>query len=492
MGLTTGVIELKLSGVWTAITADVRDESTAPKCSRGMKGGDEEDRTATPSSLNWRLNNSSSNSGGVRGWYSFGNASVRSGFQKNIPVRWKLNGQVVFYGYLESADPAPGRYAKRDVACVALGYMNQLARCPMTGVPTLLNTTADAVLTAIVAAVPVAPIGTAFDVGSDLIPVALDAVTPDSKGLDEAAKVNQSERGWLYDAFDGTLTFKKRSSRYNGVPVFTLDGSNILSMPAPNAMHINRVRGNAAPRTVSTSNVTLFTNPGLITINPAVTEVVQAPFTDPNNRYQPVGGTSIQTPTFTANSRPDGLGANVTANVTLAKQDGGSSTQLSLSVSGTAAAYILPGKLAVSGIAIYTQQPVQIDEKDQTSIDTYGLNEITINTPYLNDPDTVRRVAHSILATRKNPIPTNLSPTFVCSTSTLLTAALAYDIGTCITVDEDITGTANYFINGIEMELRRGGNLYVTWHLWRADTHSYFTLGSVGTSVLGGTDVLAA
>jgi hypothetical protein len=71
---------------WTDVSADLADQSI--KLRYGVNGNKPRDRVAASGTLDFALNNSSSNSGGVVGYYSPGHASRRSGWKLGVRVRF--------------------------------------------------------------------------------------------------------------------------------------------------------------------------------------------------------------------------------------------------------------------------------------------------------------------------------------------------------------------------------------------------------------------
>ena len=81
------IVEMYLSAAWTDVSADVILSRTA---SYGIQGGGPNDRTAPTGTFKATLNNSDSNSAGLSGYYSPGHVNCRTGFDMNVPIRWRI------------------------------------------------------------------------------------------------------------------------------------------------------------------------------------------------------------------------------------------------------------------------------------------------------------------------------------------------------------------------------------------------------------------
>ena len=85
----TWILQMELNGTWVDVTGDVMGDS--PKTlSRGIDGTAVTDRVAKVGTFSFVLDNSTSNSGGLMGYYSLDNANCRSGFKIGTKVRWAI------------------------------------------------------------------------------------------------------------------------------------------------------------------------------------------------------------------------------------------------------------------------------------------------------------------------------------------------------------------------------------------------------------------
>ncbi len=120
--------EINLGGVWTDVTDDVL-ASPAPHCTRGIQGNLLDDRVADPGEFTFSLNNSSTNTAGIEGYWTPGNASGPQFWSTSIPVRiyfefdgWhyiKWHGRIDYDGI----KVIPGTKGARRVDVRAIDWM---------------------------------------------------------------------------------------------------------------------------------------------------------------------------------------------------------------------------------------------------------------------------------------------------------------------------------------------------------------------------------
>lgn len=472
------------------VLADLR-QRPEPEWEFGIRGSGPLDRTATPGMLRFHLDNSTSNSGGVLGYYSPGNPNVREGFTLNARARLTIDGIVQFYGWIASITPLPGKYGQRDTEVLAVDYIGKLMNEPITGLAVMTSVTADDVITEILDAMTIQPSGRSLDVGSDTYPYALDTSREEeSNALSEIAKVVQSEGGFAWSKRDGTFLFANRASRSNPVPLvsFTEDTIKGMEIAYPDEAIRNRVRVKVYPRSVDGSAVVLFSQPS--TITPALVAggaaiVVQCPYTDPANRSSRVGGTDMVSPVATtdylANSLANGTGTNLTASLTVTPTFGGDAAQLSISLGGGTSGFLT--KLQVRGKGIYPYATQTVEESDATSITAYGVKSLGVDMPYQSDINVGVTAAQAYLGAFKDPGPSILTLSFWDLNTTLREYALnslgESDINSTLTLSESVTGgdvVTTYWLNGIRMRLVMGQHIFSTWYLGRADTTPYWVL----------------
>jgi len=493
--IPTYALEVELAGVgggWTNIISDVVQNSTI-ELEYGIRGGGPHDRMAQTGMLRFTLNNSTTNSGGLLGYYSPANTNKRSGWALKDRVRFSITyGGSTYYkfvGWLDEITPRPGQYLSRVVECVAVDWMDWAARTPVQDVATLTNTTADLVFTALVNSSPVAPISTTVQTGSDTLAYALDNVRQEeSTIMAEIQRLCQSEYGLCYikgnTTAGGELKFENRSARVNATSSFTFEDADITGLDARYGADSirNKVRVNVYPRRADASNVVLFTLQNKPQLSAGQSITLSCPYVNPNEKGARVGGTSMVTPVattdYTANTLENGSGTDRTANLTVSVPTfGGDSATVTLTNTHASSIYVT--KLQLRGLGLYTDESVYVEKSDSASITAYGEQALTYEMPYQSSPIIGAAIASRILSEWKDPNTDTASLTFCATeTETKLTRALTSDISTCFVAEERVTGLNEAFwINGVNMRVIPGKQMLVTWWLARADTSDYWTLG---------------
>ncbi len=481
-------LEAKMDGVWADVTRDVlMRPASGVRGSYGIRGAQGPlDLVADTGSLKWLMNNSHKNSMGLLGGYSILNPLRRQGWDLGIEVRHYINGHVKFHGWLDDADSAPGRWGQRDVSCVAVDWLDHAAERPISGLATLTNVTATQIFNAIVAAVPVQPVAIQAQQTSDVYAYALDTARAEkSTALTEFRRISQSGLELIYVRGDGTLVLETRDARTSAAAGLTLGGvlpyAYLDSKQKVGRKAIkNKFRVTAYPRTVDGSVVTLYTHQEKSELLPGEIRKVQVRYVDPAQKAARVGGTAMVAPVattdYTANSKADGSGVNLTANLSVAAEFGGDSAELTLQ-NTHASSSLFVTFLRVRGKGLYTYDTITVERSDAASIQLYGERLEKIDMPYQSSSTVAAAVADGLLEVWKRPTPTNASVRFCPNESDELMALfLLSDISTPITIEDSINGTASWYVNGVDYELRPGGILFVTYHLAAADLSSYFRL----------------
>jgi hypothetical protein len=493
---------------WTLVQRDVLINPSI-RLSYGISGSGPTDLVASTGTLSFALDNSEHNSAGLLSYYSTDvPAACRPGFRRGIGVRYSYRPANTYnyyrkhVGRLINADPESGQYESRRTLCDSADWMNEAANVRPT-VPAQIGKRADEVLPLIMAAVPRQPTYTSFDIGDSVFPYALD--NSRSEGTTVAAEIQricQSEfgrfvlRGTLNQ--DGMIArFEKRSARLVPLPVAMFTGT--MQDLKPSAMLRNRVKVTAHPRRVDSVNTTvLYSKPD--TSNPAIgpgkTITVRGRYTDPSNPNARVGGTDMIAPVATTdyllNAQADGLGADLTANLSVLATFGANEVEYRLTNTGGVQGFIT--KLRNRGRGIYDYDPFDAVEIDQASIDLIGESPITLDMPYQADIATAAAVAEFLVDTWLTPGASEARLRFIPRDEAEMAVAMSLEPGDPIAVSELVTGVNGvYYIQQVNLTVDEPGSYKTVfdWVLQRALVQNYWQLGVAGFSELGISTVLA-
>ena len=521
MASITSKIEIELSGRdngWTEITSDVL---TPIQIAYGIDGAGPADRTASSGSLTLSLNNSTSNSAQTLGYYSAGGPFSRVGWSVGIRVRAQFfdpdtsTWHMKFVGSLTDIVPDAGQYGSRRVRVVAADWMDEAARSTIAGLTTQVNKRSDEVMSTLIGNVSRGPVSSSLGTGKSTFAYALDNTRDDRPNpiLQEIAKVTVSELGYSYLKGDGSFVFEPRFTRVNTSSAVTLtdDMAGLSSNVTRDAL-FSKVQTIVHPRTVDVSAVVLYRSQNAIEIPIGGTVTIIGGYTDPNNRAQRVGGTSMVTPVATtdylANSAADGSGTNLTASISVSATLGANSAAFTITNNASVTAYVT--KLQARGIGLYDYEHTVGEAVDNTVANDFGEQLSSIDMPYLSDVATGVNAARYLLqlysptergrwalgtagsselgettALADRVLSSVSSVTVTPRTPALQTQILAREIGDRISIIETVTGIDNaFYIQAISLSVDAPGIPIATWTLAPADTTVYWSLGTAGFSEL--------
>lgn len=522
MAAVTPKVEVELTGRgngWTDITSDVL---TPIRISYGIRGAGPTDRTASAGSMTWTVNNSERNSASTLGYYSPGGPASRPGWTLGIRVRASFldpatsTWHTKFVGSITSMNPVPGRYGARRVQVVAADWLDEAARSTVSGLSTQINQRSDTIISLLVNNVSRAPEATSIATGLETFAYALDTARDDRPNpvLQEIARVTLSELGYFYLKGDGTAVYEARFDRANTADDTTLaDTMSGLTVSVTRDALLSKVQVITHPRTVDTATQVLYQLKSVPQIPIGGSLTLLSGYTDPNNRAERVGGTSMVTPVATtdylANSAADGSGSDLTAQIGIVTNFGGNGVRFTITNNASVVVYIT--KLQCRGLGIYDYQNAVGEAEDTTIATDFGEQVASIDMPYQSNVSVGVDAARYLLGlygateipvwelgtagSSELGVTTQLayrvqttvgSVSVAPSTAALQTQILARDVGDRVGITETVTGVAkSFYIQAIDLEIMSPGLPFVTWTLAPADTTLYWRLEEAGFSELG-------
>lgn len=495
-------VEIDFGAGWVDVSGDVVSDV---KAEWGIHGGGPKDRVADPGTMGFELDNSVSNSAGLRGYYSPGHADVRAGFGLGILARLVLNhalygDRVKWVGTIEGLSPVPGIKSPRtSVRCV--DWMDEAARAKLAGLAVETDIQSDALFAILAAAVETQPPGGILSgSGSDIYPFALDNTQDESsRVLGELQQLAMSEYGLIYVSA-GMLVFEGRRRRGGGGAVrFAMDeDEEILAMPISHNRDdiVNRVQVAIHPRRRDAAATTVLFNLGsAIRIERNTSVTINCQYRDPNQQAQRVGGVDMVTPVATTdyklNSAADGSGADLTAQLVVTPAFGGNSAEVTLANNGPADGYVW--FLQLRGRGLYDFEPVLSDRTDAVSAAAYGQTVFGYDMPYQSSPSNAIDLAQFLLSLNKDPRTRVQSVRFLANWSDAVAEqAFNLEISDKVSINAPTLGLAAqpFFVNGVTMQVRKSGLVLVTWDLCPVDTSQFWLLQVAGRSELDETTVL--
>ncbi len=486
---------------WTDVTTDTLGEQGLTY-ERGIRDDKPSNRVAATGTLTWSMNNLGSNSGGVTGYYSPGHASCRAGFTKGVPVRVKTGSDVQFIGRVRTIAPAPGKSGNGVVKVMATDFIDQCALFLMEATTILEDVRGDEVFGVIVAMLLNQPNGVTASHGSDTYPLVLDNTRDEAvSALAEFHRLAVSELGYVYVTRQGVLVYEARSTRIGASPTSSVtlaDTMNGLEVADVSADALNRVQITVHPRVVDTAATTvLYAIANPLSIAAGETKTIIGPYRTPSvpGVTTRVGGLDMVTPVATTdylmNTLSDGTGTNLTTSLSVVSNFGPNGVQLVLTNGATQPAFIT--LLQCRGKGVYDFRTTVVRAQDDAAIAADGVNALTLDMVYQQDPNVAQSLADYLLAGYGDLTGARVKRVEMLPDKPGIPAGLlTKDISDRVTVNETVTGASgDYYINGVKHAFQNGTLPKVTWWLSPAAPQAYWILDLVGASELDSNAVLA-
>lgn len=491
---------------WVSILTDTRSQDPIV-LDYGVQGNGPSDRVASTGTLSFTLNNAIDNAGQTVGWYSPLHVDHRDGLDLNIPIRliFTLDGQDYhkFLGRLSDINPEPGMNGTFTVPCQAVDLMDDWAA---TDVPVIMAIEVDydaATLVQILMntlyfyAPDLLPVAQSIEAGVDLIPYAFH--DPNRKKIREV----------LIDIVMSDLGF----ACFRGSPttggVFTLTNRHAMSTYPIQTSLLNQFLVNDGFQSVLsrddvTSSVEVFVYPATadadlveifrldgppLLLQPFSRVTMHLPLRTADHPGEPIGALEIAPITpgvdFTVNTQSDGLGTDMTVDVTVGPVNGSGGATIALEIRNH---FARPGFLTLlkgRGKGLYTSEV-----SARVDLDTrYGRRQLTLVMPYQGNVNVAADVAAYFANIYRAPFGQVESIRFCANKSaTLMQQAIYREPGDLIYLEEAITGITDTFrIQGVHLEMDHGV-IWCTWRLANIVRQQFWLLGNddLGlTTILG-------
>lgn len=502
MESATTVIQMYLSGAWTDVTTDVLS-SPYVKWKSGFGYDEPTSLVADDGTLEFYMNNSSRNSGGVNGYYSPGHGSARTGFELGTRVRVKTTYSAAdryqFHGRITEIEPMAGKYLTRRTKVVVSDYMNELSERYIDVLSLQASKTSDQLITTLIASMDVAPLATSYDTGPDTFPSAFhDLQGERNVAATVTQKVVQSDLSRLYvrgDATGGeTLTLVNRQDDIGKTSQLTLnDAMTDLSVERKRVNISNKAVVSFRPVLEGTSNEVLYSVPDEITLNAGRSYSFTALYRDPDGGTR-INGKTMVTPVVDTDykmSSISGSGNDLNASLGVTVTFGSDRAEVTLTNNhASSTGYVWFFQLR--GLALRLRDALEVTSTDSASVTAYGEKRLEYRTPYQNNFNVTQDIADYLKNKWANPkYKINRLRYIGNKNSTLMSAAINRDIGDMITVTETMTGINNEkIIIGRQVMIMPGGIWSIEYTTKDSDGGNFWLLGTTGSSELGETTTL--
>ncbi len=498
-------VEAELSpGVWSNISADLV-AAEGLRIDYGIQGNGPLDSVAGTGMLEFTLRNDAGNAGGTQGWYSPLHASVRAGWNYDVPVRVIFTygtDRTKFYGKLRVITPDAGAYRRQRVSVVAYDLMRDLAEADIREVDLQVNKSEDELVEAVLAALPAdsQPVATDLDAGVDLVPYAFHDVGDAEKALSLMKKVAVSSLAFLAMTGSGTLIMRNRQSRALGTSAFTFANTmHGLAVPSSLDQTYDAVRATTHPKTIDPAATTVLY--ALTGTPPSVaagaTLVLWGAYRSSDDATRLIGGLTVVDPLvsgtdYAGNAAADGSGADLTTDLAVTIDPFATTCKFTITNNGASTVYLVDGSgnpfLQCRGKRVLDDGPRTFE----ASTGSFPVRTLAVDLPYQDDDYFGASVASYLkaqYATLANQID---EIEFLANDSdALMTQALDREPGDIITITETMTGVSavKAVIHRVSLEVSASGLLTCRWGLAPASPFTFWQWGVPGASEWGETTV---
>lgn len=489
--ITTDVaIEMELisSDGWTDVTEDVLFDQTI-RWRYGNQGFAPNRRVASPGTFQFMLDNDTTNSGGVKGYYSPGSTDVRPGFAQKIPVRVSLtyDGDTYYKwtGRIKRVTPTAGLWGERVTKVEAGDWIQDATKLRPTGLAVQVTQRGNDLLTEALTKVTKQPTNTTFSEGRSTFEYAFDEVRDNTTTLYQIMQnIANSEFGVISPVGDtdgaGNLTFWHRHERPTTTDILISmdddgdgdDFDSILAVSDENLV-FNVINAQSFPRAVSTDQTEiLWQQQDSLSIPAGNTETITAYYRDPSNPDVRIAATSFQGLQST-----DYTWSQASTDLDISLTQGGNATEVAITNNGPTAGDLSGLTLRGSKVVVY--DPNTTESRDSDSVEDHGERQLNLRLLYQQNPLEAQDFADFTLTNYKDEKLRVRQVEFTANVSSdLMIAACQGEPGSKITLSEsvlDISG--DYFIEGVEQRLERN-ILKTVWFLDEAITTAYWILGT--------------
>jgi hypothetical protein len=386
---------------------------------------------------------------------------------------------ALFAGVVAAAAPDMGEHGQRRTVVSFEGVEAALARVPVR-LPVMTDAGAGDVLAAVLDLPPLDALARSLDSGATRFSYVGDRWDSGVSAERAIRQVVDAERGRFYTARDGTLVFRGRHAGLADLtPAATFDAQADDARLTYGDRFANRVSVSLRPRSLGEPSTTLWTLSNAQRLRPNAGPKIVVPLRDGEGRR--AGAVDLIAPVpytdYTANTVPDGSGADATGDVTIEVLSvEGSAARLRLTNAGADAVYLMPGA-RLRGTPLVAGPPAVVEAEDADGIALHGLRPQALSLALLDSVEAAEQIAAWELAIRAAPAGAIVSLSL--GRLTRYADALTLSLFDRLRVVDAQTGHDGlYDIVGEAHEIADGGARHrVVWTLAPASAVAYWTVG---------------
>lgn len=510
---------------WTNIGGDIESPITV---NTGFSETDQLSRLAPGGDMRFDLDNSASAYDPSPSFYK--------GQKIRLRVKFGSFNKVKFFGYIDHIGLDVGTWGAQQAHVVCIDWLSLAAITPIRALAGMTNTTIDLAVAALLAQMQIQPEEIDFEIGNIVLPSVFDQITPSSTVYSELQNLVMGEWGYIYMKDGGqTLKIENSLSRtgdgsdykttnfylndgvaedfmlLDGTNFLLLDGTNFLLEGEPTAASfdsnfgetytnldinhgdqmVNKILASAVPVVIGGSTAVLYpfdiaTGSSAIFVpsnNNGNPYILQGQYKDPTAGGAQISASSVVTPVVSTdwrfNSKADGTGTDLSANITITFTPGQSGFRAIIINSGTPG-YIT--KFNVRGVPIYRYSPVETLFSDERSVWDYGDYSLQFTRQYGQSSDDIRPFVFRLLMRDRKPRTIFSNPKLNgFDTLNHLAGFLALDIGDQIRLESTKPASDSlYYVQGMRFAIQPGSE---------AITCDYITTEALSGSIPSVTEV---
>ena len=227
---------------------------------------------------------------------------------------------------------------------------------------------------------------------------------------------------------------------------------------------------------------------GAIDIRAGETRIIIADYRDPDNTGNRVAGI-IDSDVSISIPESGVTWSGLFSDLTFVIDAGGNSAKISITNGGNYVGTL--SKLQLKGRRVTIFDPQIAEAEDSASITKYDTRPMRLSMKYQNSIVFAQNLVEVVLADRKDGRLVAKTVKFVANqNTTMMDAAMRGEPGRLIKLTSLQAGEtdAEYFIDGVEFDVRDGRIIHVTWWVSRADPINYFIIDTDsidGPNILG-------
>lgn len=469
--------------------------------SQGIKGNGPLDRVAPTGTCSMYLYNPD-------GRYTPGHSNCNVGFGVGsvLGVRAYSTAvslsSVIFYGVINNIEPVKSAGLGMLTKITAVDFINQLALQTVGELAFDENQRYNDVAQTIIESLPYYPPSRTYFYGTSIFPTAFDTSLAGTRALSEISKAAISELGFLVCRpylTDNISSFGRHTTFPDATYGSFTDEDIIDAGFSYGKNYYNDVKTTVYPRSVDAAATSvLYSLNYPLQIEPGETITLKGAYKDPNQEAVSVTGRDMVTPVsttdYTFNTKSDGSGLDITADLDVTATYSVNSVEYELTNNNASIGYVT--LLQARGKGIYIYRPVEYHAEDSALIAADGRITLDLSLPYQDDPNVGVDFATALLDIYK--VKTFYPEWFELDINANLNNVNFFCLDplfSMISLDlSDVEINTNFLVTGRDITIETSGHIVARYYITPEaylPSGNFWQLNSATKSQLDSTTILA-